>query len=392
MNADLLARLGRIQTMLLVIGLAALGLTACGLGNPRQFFFSYAFAWLFWFGLSVGCLLITMIHQLTGGRWGYPTRRFLEAGFMVLPLMLLLMVPLFFGLRELYPWARPEEVAIEKALQHRQGYQNQWAYILRAAFVLVVFCGMGMYLRWRSLEQDATTDARPTRRARTLSGPGLIVVPLLATTAYVDWIMSLEPRWHSTLFAIIVLAGQILVTFAFAVLMMILFRKQEPLARVVTRTHYHHLGNLLLTFVIFWTYVSFGQLLIIYSGDLPPELDWYLHRISGNWKWIITVLALFHFFVPFFLLLFRAVKLHAWPLSTLAGMIFIAHIVEAYWLVMPSFHQHGLAVSWMDFTAPLGIGSLWISCFLSRLRRAPLVPQHDPGMQFAFSYGHQVQT
>src|SRR5205814_1409001 len=148
---------------------------------------------------------------------------------------------------------------------------------------------------------------------------------------YVDWILSLEKHWRSTMFAVIVIIGQILVAYAFCVIMLALFRKEEPIVQIVNRTHYHHLGNLLLTFVLFWTYISFGQLLIIYSGDLPHELDWYRHRIAGNWKWVVVTLALFHFFVPFFLLLFRSVKQQVSSLTIMAAMLFLFHVIDTYW-------------------------------------------------------------
>jgi hypothetical protein len=169
--------------------------------------------------------------------------------------------------------------------------------------------------------------------------------------------------------------------------MLALFKDQKPLTQVVTRTHYHHRGNLLLTFVLFWTYVSFGQLLIIYSGDLPREIDWYLHRIASSWKVVIAALGLFHFFLPFFLLLFRPVKKHLGALTTMAAIVFGMHLVDMYWLVMPAFHRGGVVVSWLDFAAPIGIGGLWVAVFVSRLKAAPLLPQHDPGLQFAFKYG-----
>lgn len=389
MSPALRARVSRVQRILLVAGLVALGFAAWGaFTDQKQFFFSYLFACLFWTGLSLGCLVVTMIHELTGGRWGYPTRRFLEAGFMVLPLMLLLFVPIFFGLSQLYPWARPAEVAADKVLHQRHVYQNTWAYIARALFFLGVWIWMAWRLRQWSLRQDDTADAAPTRKARSLSGPGLVIFVLLGTFAYIDWVMSLEKQWYSTMFPVIVMGGQILIAFAFSVVMVALFRTHEPLARVLTKTHYHHLGNLLLTFVLFWTYVSFGQLLIIYSGDLPHELDWYLHRIAGDWKAVVGALALFHFFLPFFLLLFRATKRRVASLATLAALLFVVHIVDAYWLVMPSFHQGGLDISWLDFAAPIGIGGLWLAFFLARLKGAPLLPRHDPGLQFAFKYGH----
>jgi len=371
------------------VGVLALGLSALGaLSNPKQFFFSYLFAWFFWAGLSFGCFIVIMIHQLTGGRWGYPTRRFLEAGFMVLPLMLLLFIPVLFGLRHLYPWAQPSELAADPVLQHRQSYLNQSAFIIRALLFFVATILMASRLRRWSLAQDTTAEAGPTRKARTLSGPGIVFYSIFATFVYVDWIMSLEKKWHSTMFAVILLIGQILIAYAFSVLMLTLFRRLEPLAAIVTKTHYHHLGNLLLTFVLFWTYISFGQLLIVYAGDLPTEIDWYLHRIAGSWKWIISILALLHFFVPFFLLLFRGIKKHAAALTIIAGAIFIMHIVDAYWLVMPSLHHHGIALSWLDLTTPIGFGAIWFGFFLARLKAAALVPQNDPGMQFAFVYGH----
>jgi hypothetical protein len=388
LDAAVRSRLDRVQWVALVVGVIALGQTAYGALVARsQFFFSYLFGWVFWLGLSLGCFLVAMIHSLTGGRWGYPTRRFLEAGFLVLPLMLVLFIPIFFGLHDLYPWARPAEVAVEKALQQRHVYENPVAFVVRSLCFLGVWIFISQLLRRWSLQQDATTDAAPTRKARALTGPGIVIYSLLGTFAFVDWVMSLEKHWYSTMFAVIVIIGQILVAYAFAVVLLTVFRKQQPLVNVVTPAQYHQLGNLLLAFVMFWTYVSFGQLLIVYSGDKPDEIDWYLHRIAGNWKIVVTALGVFHFFVPFYLLLFRVVKKRVALLTTLAGILFVMHIVEVYWLVMPSFHPEGLAVHWLDFTAPLGIGGVWSAFFLSRLKAAPLLPQRDPGLQFAFQYG-----
>jgi hypothetical protein len=387
MTASFQSKLNRVQRVALVVGMLALGASAFGaFVNTRQFFFSYLFALLFWLGLSLGCFVVAMIHQLTGGRWGYPTRRFLEAGFMVLPLMAVLFIPFFFGLHFVYPWAQPAELEAVKALRERHGYENDWAYILRQVFFLFVWIWIAFRLRKLSLEQDRTNDAAPTRKARFLSGPGVVIYGLLVTFASVDWIVSLEKDWYSTMFGVIVGGGHILTAYAFVVIMLVLFQNQEPFAGTVDKVQYHQLGNLLLTFVLFWSYVSFGQLLIIYSGDIPHELEWYLHRIAGSWKAVVAVIALFHFFLPFFLLLFRAIKKRGLALATLAAMLFVVHIVDTYWLVMPSLHQQGVALSWLDFTAPIGVGGLWLSYFLWQLKTAPLLPQNDPGMQFAFVY------
>jgi hypothetical protein len=381
MTADFQSRLSRFQRAALAVGILALAGSAVGaFWNPKQFFFSYLFAVLFWLGLSLGCFVVAMIHQLAGGRWGYPTRRFLEAGFMVLSLMAVLFIPIFFGLRYLYPWAQSEGAA------GHQVYESDWAYILRQIFFFFVWIWMASRLRKWSLEQDITDDAAPTRKARFLSGPGTVIYGLLVTFASVDWVVSLEKTWYSTMFGVIIAGGQILTAFAFVILLLAIFQMQEPIASAINKVQYHHLGNLLLTFVLFWTYVSFGQLLIIYSGDIPHELEWYLHRIAGSWKAVVAVIAVFHFFLPFFLLLFRGIKRSVALLATLAALLLVVHLVDCYWLVMPTLHSEGVSVSWMDFTAPIGVGGLWVAEFLRRLKSAPLLPVKDPGMQFSFVY------
>ena len=307
---------------------------------------------------------------------------------MVLPLMVLMFVPICFGLGQLYPWAQTPKVMADPRLQHLRPYESTWAYIIRSALFFAFTLWAGWRLRRLSLAQDASADAAPTRKARTLSGPGIVLFSLLATFVYVDWIMSLEARWYSTMFAVIVLIGQVLVAYSFVVVMLSLFRKQEPIEAILTQTHYHHLGNLLLTFVLFWTYVSFGQLLIIYSGDIPEELKWYLHRIAGSWVGVVWVLAAFHFFVPFFLLLFRAIKKTVAPLTTVAALLLIAHVLDIYWLVMPALHPSGISASWIDFAAFIAVGGLWSGVFIAQLKSASLLPKHDPGMQFAFGYVH----
>src|SRR5204862_15660 len=191
-----------------VLGLA--GSIAGAFTNARQFYFSYLFAYLFWLGLALGCFLITMIHHMTGGRWGFPIRRILEAGFSTLPLMAILFVPICFGLRDLYPWARHTGTAASEAFRARAAYMNDWGFILRAIFFFVVWLLIALRLRRWSLDQDEMPDASRSQKLLVLSGPGLVLVPLTATFAYVDWIMSLEEAWYSTIFGVVILAGQVL--------------------------------------------------------------------------------------------------------------------------------------------------------------------------------------
>ncbi|MDB6021409.1 MAG: hypothetical protein JWQ04_1266 [Pedosphaera sp.] len=383
MNETLRGKLDRFQMAGLVIGL--IGVALCVLGafvSTDQFFISYLFAYVFWLGLALGCLAVAMIHYLTGGRWGDETRRVFEAGYMTLPLMALLFLPILFGVNHLYPWAKPAEVAVNKVLQGKSHYLNFSMFIARYIFVFAVWTIMAWLLRQWSVAQDQTADLAPLRRMRTLSGPGLVIYVLTATVAFVDWVMSLEPDWYSTMFPVIVCISQILTAFAFSTMMLAWFRHYEPLSEFRLTAQFHQLGNLLLAFVIFWTYVSFGQFLIIWAGNLPHEIVWYLHRIAGHWKWVAGFLAMFHFFLPFFLLLFRATKRRAQTLASLAAMIFAAHIVAVYWVITPSFHPQGVQISWIDFAAWLGVGGVWVAMFAAMLKRAPLLPQNDPRIHY----------
>jgi hypothetical protein len=368
--------LERIQKIALGAGILFLILSVLGwLGNRQHFFVSYLFAFLFWAGLSFGCFNAALMLYLTGGRWGNGTRRFLEAGFMNLPLVALMFIPLLFGLRELYPWARPELVAVDRILRQRAGYENVIAFILRGVFFFTLWIGLAIVLRKWSLRQDHTTDPGPSVKMRTLSGPAMVIVPLTLTFALVDWVLSLETAWFSTIFALILMAGQILIAFAFITVLLAWLGSREPFVMLVTEKDFLDLGNLLLAFVMFWTYVSFSQLLIVYSGNQPAEIDWYLHRIAGGWKWLISLVALFHFLVPFLLLLFRPIKQSIRRLATVAGLIFLANALEIYWTIAPTFYPSGFQIHWTDFTVWLGLGGIWLGIFMMNLKRYPLVIQ-----------------
>lgn len=387
MNETLRARLNRFQGIGLLVGI--LGLVLCAIGaftHNVNFFSAYLFAYLFWLGLALGCFCVAMIHYLTAGRWGEGTRRVLEAGYMTLPVMAVLFVPIFFGLKRLYPWARPDEVAKTKPLQLLASYENFPWFVARMIIVFAIWIVMAWLLRRWSLAQDETKDPGPLRKMRTLSGPGLVIYGLTTTVAFVDWVMSLEPGWYSTMFPVIIWIGQVLVAYAFATMGLRWFQQHEPISRMSLGAAYYQLGNLLLAFVIFWTYVSFGQLLIIWSGNLPHEIDWYLHHIAGRWKWVVGFLAFFHFFFPFFLLLFRSVKKPGSVMMWLAAILFIAQIVEDFWLVSGSVYTDGVHVSWLDFAALFGVGGIWMAVFLASLKGASLLPQNDPRIKYSFAH------
>jgi len=367
---------------LISAGVGLLGLAGCVAGwifSPTDFFVAYLFGHQFFLGLALGALALLMTHHLTGGYWGYSVRRFLESAVDTLPLLAVLFVPIFFGLPHLYPWKDPSLVAEDAILRSRAYYLNTSGYVIRSVVMFGIWIVMAHFLLKWSKEQDTTPSIEPTRKMRTLSGPGLVIYPVTMTFATMDWLMSLEKDWYSTMFAVMLCIGQILSALALVILLLLIVRRNPQFAPIISIDDtLHKIGNLLLAFTMLWAYLQFGQLLITWSGNLPHEISWYLNRVAGGWRWVCTFLFLFNFFIPFFLLLMRPVKRSAGVLASVAGCILIAHIVDVWWTIAPSFRVGHFYFSWWAVVAFVGIGGIWTAAFLRNLERRPAVPLNDP--------------
>jgi hypothetical protein len=384
--------LDRLQWLSLVAGIVGLALCALGVGlNPTQFFRSYLLAYVFWIGLTLGCMAVLMVHHLAGGSWGALLRRTLESGVRTLPLMAVFFVPLLFGLQNLYSWARPEAVARDALLQHKSLYLNVPFFGIRLALYFVAWLALAFLLAWWSRQEEQTPEWRAReaiqRRLGLLSGVGLLLYGLTMTFAAVDWVMSLDPHWYSTIFGILVLVGQLLGALAFGVVVITSLARFEPLAGAISADHLHDLGNLLLTSVLFWAYISFSQLLIIWSGNLPEGIVWYRHRLQGGWEWVGVALALFQFALPFLLLLSSDLKRVPGRLGIIAAAIFCMHLVDVFWIIMPAFYREGPYLHWLDVAALIGIGGVWIAVFAWQLKGRALLPMHDLALQGVPEHG-----
>ena len=352
-----------------------------------QFFQSYLLGYFFWIGLSIGSLAVLMLHHLVGGRWGYVIRRPLEAAVATLPLMALLFVPFLFGFEALYLWARPEAVHESHHLEHLHAYLNVPFFIIRTAFYFVVWIGFGFILRRWSAIQDRDESLRHLLHLKRASAGGLLILVITATFAFVDWVMSLEPFWFSTLYGLMVFSGHALGTFAFMTLVSYSLRRDPVLAPLAGRKPFYDLGNLLLAFVLLWTYLNFSQYLLIWSANLAEEVPWYLARGRGGWLGITVVLALFHFALPFALLLARDVKRHARRLAIVAGFILAMRFVDLLWLIVPAFYPGEFHFHFLDLIVPLAIGALWLFVFNRSLASRPLAPLHDPRLKEILAHG-----
>ena len=386
-----LPSLDRLRTRSLLLGGVALLLCFAGaVANPPEFFHAYLMAYLFWIGIALGCLAILMLHHLVSGRWGFVIQRLLESGTQTLPLLAVLFVPLLFGLKELFLWAQPAAVAAQAILRHRQPYLNIPFFSVRLVVYFAVWILLASLLCKWSREQDRTAAPDLTRRLRLLSGPGLVLYGLTVTFAAFDWVMTLGPQWHSTIFGAVFMVGQGLAALCFMVLVSSWLVKQGPLKSVMVPQNFHDLGNLILAFVLLWAYMAFSQYLIIWSGNLPDEIPWYVSRMAGAWLWVAMFLITFHFAVPFLLLLSRATKRRSEILTLVAAGLLFMRLVDLYFIVAPAFHPDRLSVHWMDLLAPVGIGGIWLWVFLGKLQGTPILPLNDQRFTEAPLHAHEV--
>ncbi len=375
--------LDRIQRRALIAGVVGLILWALSmLFTPQQQVMrSYLLAYIFWFGMAIGSFAILMLQHVTGGRWGLAIRRLLESASRLLPLMAIFFIPLIFGLRPLYIWT-----------EHHSWYLNIPFFLGRALLYFVIWLTFAFLLNRWSYEQDHSSDPRIARKLQLLSGPGLLLYGLTVTFAAVDWVMSLDPEWYSTIYGMIFMTGQALGSLALMTAVLALLSRYRPLSEMLDRGIFNDLGNLLLTFTMLWAYTSFSQYLIIWSGNIAEETPYYVYRTHGGWQAVALFLIIFHFFVPFMLLLSRRTKRSVRDLSTLAIAIVVLRLVDLHWTIVPQWlqGQHKIsheaqvprfALHWLDIVAPIGIGGIWIAAFLWQVKKRPLLPVHDPRLK-----------
>jgi hypothetical protein len=371
-------RLQQFERPALLIGAACLLISLIGAVTATdQFFRSWLLAFLFWFAIALGALPLVMLHHLVGGNWGFATRRILESVTRTLPLMTILFLPVVLGIHSLYEWSHQDVVSQDIILQHKSPYLNATFFVVRAAVYFALWLVLGWLLNRWSAEQDRTRDASIVKRFQRLSGPGLIIYALTITFAATDWVMSLEPHWFSTIYGMMFMVGQTLTTLAFVIAILALLSDTPPLSGFVKPEILNDLGNLLFAFIMLWAYLSFSQYIIIWSGNLPEEIPWYLRRSRGGWQWIAVALALFHFAIPFFLLLVRRYKRRRQVISAIAVAVVIMRLVDLIWLVVPA-HEPAFHIHWLDLATLAGIGGIWIAGFSKQLRKQSLLPLGDP--------------
>jgi hypothetical protein len=370
-----------IQSRSLAIGLifAAVALGGAFL-RPDEFFRGYLLAYMDWLGVTLGSMVILMIRHLTGGGWGTVIRRILGAAMRCLPLMTILFVPILFGLPRLYVWARPLDSIADKHLrEHLQeitkSYLSVNGFIVRAAIYFAIWNLLSFFLTKWSREQDQP-PVRDNNRFKVLSGPGLILYAFTVSFAAIDWVMSIDPSWISTIYGLVILIGQLLSAMCFAIVVERILVKYKPMSDWLKPEFVHDHGKWMLTFIMVWAYFSFSQWLIIWAGNLPDEITWYMRRLNGGWGFVGLWLVVFHFAVPFVILLSRPFKRDIRRMVWLATWMLFMRYLDLFWNIEPNFSPT-FAITWADVVVSIAVGGLWMWFFFRNLNSMPLLPVHD---------------
>ncbi len=355
--------------------------------QPHQFFRSYLWSYVLYVGVAVGSMAWLMVQYLTAGAWGTVTRRPCEAAIRTLPLLALLFIPVAAGIPSLYLWSHPQAVAADEILRHKHIYLNVPFFLIRAAAYFAGWMIFGWRLLYWSDKEDAQNTDWPHKRMARLSGPGLVFWGFSITFMGIDWVLSVQPHWFSTMYGMLFMAGQGLSSLSFLITLMVMLSYFRPMSEILTPRHLHDLGKLLLANVMVWAYFNFSQFLIIWAGNLPREIPYYLERMRGGWQYIGFALIFLHFALPFALLLSRELKRNFKFLAGIAIFILIMRYVDVYWMVAPDFRKGAFGVSWMDFAAPIALGGIWLAYFLLQLEKRPLMPLHNVYLEEALQHG-----
>jgi hypothetical protein len=368
----------RLALRSLVVGLV--GAVACVIGvivAPQAFVAAYLAAYHYALGFGLGCLMLLMIYHLTGGAWGFLLRRILEAGARTLPVLAALFLPIALGLRHLFPWAEPELAKSLPILEHQRPYMNLLLFLTRAVAYFAIWCALAVVLSRWSRRQDESGDPALANRMAALSAGGLVAVALTLHFAAIDWVMALQPTFHSTIFGPLLGGGQVLSAHAFALIVLALLLRRTPLGMYASPDAFNDLANLLLTFLVVFAYMVYFQYMLVWIANIRHEAAWFRPRTEGAWGIVALVLIVLHLAVPFFLLLMRDIKRNPRALAWVGGLILVTHLVFRFQQTLPVFDVSG-ASHLVGVAVVLCVGGLWLADFLWELGRLPPVALNDP--------------
>lgn len=379
-----------VRSKALVVGIVGLVATVLGffVAGPDVFWRGYLVGWIYWLGVALGLFLIMMINYLASGRYGIQMRRFQEAATRTIPVMGLIGLPILFagGLQHLYHWTTTDP-ANDALLAAKAAYLNVPFFNGRYVVYFVIWTVFAFVMSRLSHQHDETGDEKTREKLQKLSAAGLVTFVLVATFASIDWLMSTDHHWYSSLYGPQLLLWQAISAVAFSIILLVFLWQREPFKHIVKPTHFHDWGKLMLAFTMVWGYFSISQFLIIWSGNLPEEVTWYIVRNTGGWKTFTVTLVVFAFFLPFAILLSQDIKFKPKVLMRVAMLVLVVRWFDYYWQVAPNLHPSGFTLSPFDFGPWIAIGGFWVWLMLGNVRGKAALPVNDPVIQEAWVHG-----
>jgi len=364
-------------------GVGIVGLIASGVGyflNADQFFFSYLTSFAFYTSFALASLILVMIHHITKSSWGAVIRRIPESLFAKFWIWALFFIPVILGMSNLYSWTNTEYVMNDPILAGKTPYLNEPFFIIRQFIYFGIWSFLGYKLHKTSVKMDRTRDWGLTALLRKFSAPGILLFALTIAFASFDWLMSLDAHWFSTMFGVYYFAMSFQALFPFIILMVFWMNSNGMLTNIIKKAHIYDLGAWFFGFTVFYAYIAFSQFLLIYYANIPEETLWYYHRLEGSWETITYMLLFGRFVIPFVLLLNRESKHNELLLKITAVLILVMHFIEIHWIVMPTLHHHGLAISWLDIATLIGLGGIFMGIFFQTFKNNNMVPVNDPNL------------
>ena len=366
--------------------LGAVGCAILGAANPKQFFFSWLVAFLFFMSLALGALFFVLIQYAAQGGWGIVLRRIGETTFSTIPVMAVLFVPVLFGLHDLYEWSHADAAEHDALLRWKAPYLNTTFFLIRTVLFFGVWSFIAIFYFRGSRGQDTTGDPAVSARLRRFAGPAIIVLALTQTFAAIDWIMSLTPHWYSTMFGVYFFAGSWVGFIALLSIAAPAMRGAGLLDTVIRADHLQDVGKFLFAFTAFWAYIAFSQFFLMWYGNMPEETIWYKTRMEGSWMTVSVLLLVGHFVAPFLYLMGRSVKRNGATLAVGGLWLLAMHFVDLYWQVMPTLHPEGFRPALLDVTSLMAVGGSFVAAVSWLMRRQALVPLRDPRLSESLAF------
>lgn len=366
-----------------IIAVGVVGVIASLVGvvvNYEQFLHSYLTSFSFFISISLASLFLVMIHHITRSSWGTTLRRIPETFSSYLWVFALLFIPILLGMSTLYGWTQEQYSPFYEGLrEYKSPYLNVTFFVIRNIIYFAIWSFLGYKLYNNSIKMDETGDWGLESMFRKISAPGIFFFGFTLAFASFDWIMSLRFDWFSTMFGVYYFAMSFQAIMAVLIVMILYLRGKGLLLNTITRAHISDLGLWMFAFTVFYAYIAFSQFFLIYYANIPEATLFYFVRMEGNWQYVFYAVIFGRFVIPFIVLLNKSAKENYKVLTTVSFLIIASHIVELFWLVMPSLHDT-FTIHWLDIATFLGLAGIFFGCFFFFFKKQSMVPKNDPNL------------